>query len=216
VAFDSYTGASLHVFAGGSVTVPGAIAITGADPANGIVETVTLSDGSTVDINGQTTPTLDIRAGTLAVNPAGAIGDPAGLLPGVPETMADSTSADITIGSIRNEGGTVFLTNQYQPNLALAGGDIEVGAINTSAMGKADATTSPLTQLQVQGGEVVIDSRQGIQTGNVDTFADAYVTGSDVNEIGDWRCDSFQCSRCHHHRESKFILVCRCHPECQC
>jgi len=185
VAFDSYEGASLHILAGGSVTVPGAIEITGADPANGLVETVTLSDGSTVDINGQATPTLDIRAGTLAVNPTGAVGDTAGFVPEVPETMAGAISADITIGSIRNEGGTVFLTNQYQPNLALVGGDIQVGAIATSAVGKADATTSPLTQLQVQGGGVVIDSRQGIQTGNVDTFADAYVNGSGVNEIGD-------------------------------
>jgi filamentous hemagglutinin family protein len=126
VEFQSYEGASLHVFAGGSVTVPGAITITGADPINGIVETVTLSDGSTMEINGRTTPTLDIRAGILAVNPV-TIGDAPEF-----ELVEPATSADITIGSIRNGGGTVFLTNQYQPNLALAGGDIEVGYINTS------------------------------------------------------------------------------------
>ena len=122
VAFDSYEGASLHILAGGSVTVPGAIEITGADPANGLVETVTLSDGSTVDINGQATPTLDIRAGTLAVNPTGAVGDTAGFVPEVPETMAGAISADITIGSIRNEGGTVFFDQSVSAKCGFGGG----------------------------------------------------------------------------------------------
>lgn len=66
VEFGNYEGASLHILAGGSVTA-GDITITGADLANGLVETVTLSAGLTFDINGKATPTLDIRAGTLAV-----------------------------------------------------------------------------------------------------------------------------------------------------
>ncbi|MGI2906876.1 filamentous hemagglutinin N-terminal domain-containing protein [Tolypothrix sp. VBCCA 56010] len=40
VSFQSYTGGSLHILAGGSVTIPGTVTITGADGTNGLVETV--------------------------------------------------------------------------------------------------------------------------------------------------------------------------------
>jgi len=120
VSFDSYVGASLHIFAGGSVEVAGNIRITGADATNGIQETVTLSDGTTVEIDGRNEPTLDIRAGMKAVgNPVGLTGNPTPI-------NLDSTNtpnrADITInGLIFNQGGLVFLTNQYQPNPDLQG-----------------------------------------------------------------------------------------------
>ena len=74
VSFDDYTGASLHIFAGGSVTV-GNITITGPDDQSNISEeesSFELSDGTPVQINGDTQPTLDIRAGTTAFNPDGA------------------------------------------------------------------------------------------------------------------------------------------------
>lgn len=184
VAFDSYTGASLHIFAGGSVTVPGAITITGPDPVNGIVETVTLSDGSTVEINGQTTPTLDIRAGTLAVNPAGAVGDTTGLVPGVPATGGAATGANITLGSIRNEGGTVFLTNQYQPNLGLPGGDMTVGAIDTSAEGEVTVAIGGFAELQVWGGDVVLDSSGRVDLlGAIDTTANGRTANPIVGDV---------------------------------
>ncbi|HEY9664788.1 MAG TPA: filamentous hemagglutinin N-terminal domain-containing protein, partial [Allocoleopsis sp.] len=65
VAFNRYTGASLHVFAGGSVNA-GSITITGTDPADPIHETVPLSDGTSfVEVSGDRHPTVDIRAGTL-------------------------------------------------------------------------------------------------------------------------------------------------------
>jgi filamentous hemagglutinin family protein len=130
VSFSSYTGASLHIFAGGAVNI-GRVEITGADAANSINETVILSDGSTLQVNGATQPTLDIRAGTTAVgDPLGVTGSPSptGL------NSSNATSANITIDEIvlNQPDGLIFLTNQYQPN-SLINGDIEIGSIDAIA-----------------------------------------------------------------------------------
>ena len=131
----NYEGASLQILAGGSVTIPGTVTITGAGgPFNN--STVTLSDGSSLSLTGTTKPTLDVRAGTTRF-----FGNPT---PGTP------TSANITIGSIVNNGGDVFLTNQYFPNLSLPGGAIQIGGINTSLLNGGDA------------GSITIDSRGSI------------------------------------------------------
>ncbi|NES21900.1 MAG: filamentous hemagglutinin N-terminal domain-containing protein [Symploca sp. SIO3E6] len=161
VSFNSYTGASLHILAGGSVTIPGNIRITGTDTVdNSIQENVTLSKEIVVDLDGNTQPivanidgsiepTVDIRAGTTAFGTAGITGNPGGFS-AIPGTGGTGTSADITIGSIINEGGLVFLTNQYVPNTALPAGTIQVGDINTSDRMEA-------------GGNIYIDSRGSIQ-----------------------------------------------------
>ena len=151
VYLDSYTGTSLHILAGGSVYIPGTILITGVDETGDtLAETVTLSDGSMINIDGSVEPTLDIRAGTTAVgSPFDDTGTP--------------TSADISIGSIEvydavNEtGGKVFLTNQYQPNTALPSANgITVGVIDTRDV--------------LGGGSVIIDARSSI---NLDGIVDA-------------------------------------------
>ena len=160
VSFDSYIGASLHILAGGSVTA-GLIDIIGPDvTGNALQETVTLSDGvTTVAIDGVNEPTLDIRAGTLAVGGAGIVGDTAGFTPGPPATAGTGARADITVDSIFNPGGLVFLSNQVAPNMALPG-DITVGEIITADFNG--------------GGDVVIDSKGAVST----TFID--VSGGDV------------------------------------
>jgi filamentous hemagglutinin family protein len=159
VSFDTYQGASLHIFAGGSVNL-GSVTITGTDTTNFINEIVplsqTLPDGTnTVTINGSTRPTLDIRAGTLAV------GTPVNVCVGCPLFQPTNLTfpntpltADITINQIviNRPDGLVFLTNQYQPNPALAG-NIQVTGIfaderNGGFIGK--------------GSDVVIDSRGNI------------------------------------------------------
>ena len=146
VSFGSYTGASLHIFAGGSVTI-GNITITGTDTvANSIQEKVTLSDGTVVDIDGNNQPTVDIRAGTTAFGTSGITPvNPPGFIPNLPPTGGTATSANIDIGNITNPGGVVLLTNQYQPNTTLAG-NITVGSINTAP-------------LFGDGGNIFIDSR---------------------------------------------------------
>lgn len=146
VSFDSYVGASLHIFAGGSVTITGNVTITDADTvANSITEDVTLSNGETLSIDGSTEPTVDIRAGTTAIATPGIIGDSTGFTSGVPRTGGTGTSADININSINSNGGIIFLTNQYQPNSLGSPNGITIGSINIG-----------------NGGSVFVDSRSGI------------------------------------------------------
>ncbi|MBD2016490.1 filamentous hemagglutinin N-terminal domain-containing protein [Microcoleus sp. FACHB-53] len=148
VSFTNYTGASLHILAGGSVSINN-VTITGGDiTGNAIVEDVTLSNGTPLSIRGTTQPTLDVRAGTTAFNPIGNIGGP---LPAGLTTTATPTSANITIGNIdvTAPNSLVFLTNQYQPNTTLPGGNIQVTTIDT----RSNAGN---------GGNVFIDSRGNI------------------------------------------------------
>ncbi len=152
VTFDSYTGASLHILAGGSVTVNGNITINSVDSAaNSLQETVTLSDGTTdLDVDGSFHATVDIRAGTTAFAPKGLTGGPA------PVNYNDDNSAgssDITINgniTITQPNGMVFLTNQYAPNANLNNGFVQItGTIDTNS-GAGN------------GGAVIIDSRGGM------------------------------------------------------
>lgn len=175
VSFNSYTGASLHILAGGSVTIAGDVTITGADTTkNALVEDVQLSNGRTVAINGTTQPTLDIRSGTTAVETPEITGGTSGFLL-LPRTTGSGTSADITIGgTIRNPGGVVLLTNQYRPNSLLPGGTITTQDIDTS-------TTLPRTD----GGAITIDARNGISTGNLNSFSSFFsTTGSAIASNG--------------------------------
>ena len=161
VSFDSYTGASLHILTGGGVTA-GDITITGPDAAGSVIqEQVTLSDGVTeVAIDGRLQPTLDIRAGTLAVGSPGVSGDSTGFSPTVPEVGGTGTTATIAIGRITNPGGLVFLSNQYVPNPALSG-DITVGEIITADFDG--------------GGDIVIDAKDDLTSTFIDT------SGGDVS-----------------------------------
>ncbi|MBW4546512.1 MAG: filamentous hemagglutinin N-terminal domain-containing protein [Symplocastrum torsivum CPER-KK1] len=160
VSFSSYTGASLHVLAGGSVNI-GSVTITGTDVTNYINQTVTLSEGTLLEVNGGARPTLDIRAGTTAFDSTvGLQGLPT---PSNLSILNTATSAEIAIDSITLSAadGLVLLTNQYSPNPALPAGTIQVAQINSSSsLGN--------------GGDVVIDSRGGIVlSGNVNSQSTA-------------------------------------------
>ncbi len=158
VAFNSYTGSSLHILAGGNVTIAGDVTITGAgSPA--LQDTVTLSDGSTLNIDGAVRPTLDIRAGTTAFAPTGVTGSTLGLV-GTPNTNGAATGSTISIGNIAitDNNGQVLLTNLFSPNLNLASGAITTGNIITSQGGQF-----PIA------GDVAINARGNIQTGTINT-----------------------------------------------
>ncbi|NET08311.1 MAG: filamentous hemagglutinin N-terminal domain-containing protein [Symploca sp. SIO2B6] len=172
VSFNNYFGASLHILAGGSVNI-GTVIIT--EPETGIVgdnflvEEITLSDGTLVSINGGEQPTLDVRAGVSpqAIGTAGITGfdgfpteffADAGFnfLEPPPETNSAATSADITIDAVGINGseGLMFLTNQYQPNTSLPGGDINITGASLQGF---DIVTA---------GDVILDSRQNIALTN--------------------------------------------------
>ncbi len=175
VVFGDYTGASLHIFAGGSVTA-GNITITGGDP-NGIQETVTLSNPidplrpvDQVPIDGRD-PTLDIRAGTTAFGTPSLIPPDPGFpgsgnqfTPPNPSINIPGTRADIVINSIKvpSAGNAqVFLTNQYSPNSL----DPLTGLVEVA---------SPIESF---ASSVIIDSRGDITLNGV--FA-----SSGVNAVG--------------------------------
>jgi filamentous hemagglutinin family protein len=201
VTFNSYTGASLHIFAGGSVEIAGNVTITSADTANSIEEseqTVTLSDGTTqVAINGSTQPTLDIRAGTTAFGTPGITPSaPAGFTPGLPTTGGSPTSANITIGSIQvmsldGRNGLLFLTNQYFPNTSLPGGAIQIGTIiaaDFNGIGIGNGSTVILDARDSITTDVINASAGGIFGGNggrVVLKAGNNITFNTINTRGD-------------------------------
>ncbi|MDJ0597193.1 MAG: filamentous hemagglutinin N-terminal domain-containing protein [Pleurocapsa sp. MO_226.B13] len=178
VSFQSYQGASLHILAGGSVNI-GSVTINATDPEDSIDETVTLSDGTTqVAIDGSSQPTLDIRAGTTAVEtPLGVTGSP------IPTRIIfDSNTtptANIAIDSINitQPNGLVFLTNQYQPNTTTSG-EIQVGEI---------LTNDNFGGFSGNSGNVIIDSRGDITLPSFATINTSSFTGNagDVHLIAD-------------------------------
>ena len=111
VRFNLYIGTSLHILAGGSVDVSGGILITGPEAGTEgndfLRQEVSLSEGTTVNIDGQARRTLDIRAGVRS-DAIGIPGPPSGInfltdlfLGGL--TIGDppvNRQADITLGSV--------------------------------------------------------------------------------------------------------------------
>jgi large exoprotein involved in heme utilization and adhesion len=164
VSLSVYQGASLHILAGGSVNLGTAI-VTSPDTTGEIINPkatptlakVTLSDGTSLVIDGSARPTLDVRAG---MNPA-AIGNPLGISGNnftlffpPPANNPVATSADITVGDvvINPSNGLVLLTNQYAPNQSLTGGNITVdgkNGINAPGFGG-------------NGGDIILDARGNI------------------------------------------------------
>ena len=161
VTLAAYRGASLHIFAGGSVFIPGKVRITGPQTGTGginfINETVTLSNGKPLKIDGSVHPTVDIRAGTTA------FGSPL-------DNTATPTSSEIFIKAIKfdvigGDGGRVFLTNQYHANPSLSG-DISIRSIEAID--------------DFGGGSVTIDSR-----GNITVAREVNVSASSLSSFSD-------------------------------
>ncbi|MGD1911315.1 MAG: CHAT domain-containing protein, partial [Rivularia sp. (in: cyanobacteria)] len=163
VELGDYTGASLHILAGGSVTV-GDVEINGTGTADDTINpdnpdssirnlaSVTLSDGSSIEIDGSNTPTLDIRAGVnwdeLGGFPQNNIIGSVSPSPNLTDSATDSsiTVKDVTISSSTGDKeGTVFLTNQFKPNQNLESGPIITGLIDSGSLAidsRSSVTTS--------------------------------------------------------------------------
>ncbi|MCW5312856.1 filamentous hemagglutinin N-terminal domain-containing protein [Nostoc sp. KVJ3] len=198
VSFDSYTGGSLHILAGGSVKINGNVEITGAD-ANALIQTVPLSDTTTVEINGTISPTLDIRAGVRADAIAGTPIEgsliPVSQLTGIPNRNEitnfnrsdnEPTSANIEIGSIVNTrvNGQIFLTNQYQPN-NLSTGSIQItnGITDPIALGLGSFS------IRAYGNPVTIDARGDVKVAGIITGT-GNGRGGDINIISEGGIDT--------------------------
>ena len=69
VSIGAYAGSSLHILAGGSVSIGTAVIAAREGASLGVdflQETITLSNGQTIQIDGNAQPTLDVRAGVSA------------------------------------------------------------------------------------------------------------------------------------------------------
>ncbi|MBD2110332.1 MULTISPECIES: filamentous hemagglutinin N-terminal domain-containing protein [Cyanophyceae] len=168
VFIETYVGSSLHILAGGNVTL-GTVAITAPDPGNlGIdflQETVTLSDGTVVQVDGGAQPTLDVRSG---VRPEILGTPPLDILTGFDQSTDRifgeqfvtnfPSSADINIGDvlITAPNSLVLLTNQYQFNTDLAKGSITV--TGEGILGRGIDVSNPIGQ----GGLVYFDARADV------------------------------------------------------
>ena len=173
VSLGDYAGASLHILAGGSVTL-GNVEITATDSGENTINpnnpnpflaslaSVLLSDRTTLTIDGSAKPTLDVRAGVDWTTLLGGV--PSDVTIGTvtpPPTFGGVTRANITVnGDIRvsEADGVVLLTNQYQPNNLT--GNISTQGIDTSTNLSAS-----------NGGLITIDSRGSINTGNLSSFS---------------------------------------------
>jgi filamentous hemagglutinin family protein len=157
VSLGNYTGASLHILAGGNVSLGNVEITTTGTTANTInssnpdsfiasLANVTLSDNTPLKIDGNVTPTLDIRAG-IDWKALGGLPQQT-VIGSINPTLANNaTDASITVGDVNiktasGTSGTVFLSNQFQPNLNIASGAIQTGVINPGT-----------------GGSITIDSR---------------------------------------------------------
>ncbi len=202
VAFDFYEGQSLHIFAGGSVVATEYIWIQGADQVTGLpAESVVLNGSATpININGQQEPTLDIRAGTLAVNsPFGLTGTNGRFGTILTDSTPPAPSrADIRVGSIifaaaanSVDGitapltGKVLLTNQYQPNPALQG-DVVVTLPATLQLPQSLRREAIVIGDFDSGGVVELHSKGNITiNGNVSAYPLPIFTGVVTGNGGD-------------------------------
>ncbi|NEO17128.1 MULTISPECIES: CHAT domain-containing protein [unclassified Moorena] len=194
VSLGNYQGASLHILAGGSVTL-GEIAInpsddpnpkispTNSDPFLANLANVTVSDQSNLVIDGANQPTLDIRAGIDWTQLGGIPGNTSGnLVPDFSNTVISNfTSADIKVSDITvARDGLVRLTNQYLPNTALTTGAIQVDTIKTGGLSNSNHNpNSP---------QILIDSRSTIEVTNnnrLDTSSNNTGSGGDITLIAD-------------------------------
>lgn len=146
IQFDAYIGASLKIIAGGSVTIPSGVFITGTGPVPSICPT----------------PCLEIYAGVDPSSPLFATNPPTNVPPFPPGIInpslptATPSSADITLGAVGGLGLTnVLLTNQTDPNPMLSG-DIQI----TGFSGFGAVTN---------GGNVDIQSRRDVVISNAES-----------------------------------------------
>jgi filamentous hemagglutinin family protein len=164
VFYGDYTGPSLHILAGGNVTLDDVV-ITNVDTVGNSINPITfpnlasvlVSDGTVQAIDGSVQATLDVRAG-IDWNqiPGGFPGlTVLGTLP-PPILLLPATGSDITINSIRNRelpNSLVLLTNQFFPNLGLPAGNIRLTGAE-AAFGNS---------ISAFGGTVTLDARNDIQ-----------------------------------------------------
>ena len=192
VELGSYTGASLHILAGGEVSITGDIEINGVDststsigplataPFNDpIFREIILSDKATsVSIDGSNRPTLDIRAGVDWQSLPEVTSENQALFSSVnpnPTFAQSNTGSRIDIsGNIRiiEPNGLVYLSNQFNSDDSSSSENIEVDSIFLD---------SPF--FFSDAGSVLIDSRSDIVIDRIDASSSFLGDGGNIDLI---------------------------------
>jgi filamentous hemagglutinin family protein len=199
VSFNIYSGASLHVLAAGAVNI-GTVIITGVDTGtlgnDFLIETVQLSNGTELSVNGGIQPTVDIRAGIKPekIGSAGITGVNLSTdfffnlinnssFPETPTVTSSPTNADITIGDIfmDSPGGLVYITNQYEPNSSLPGGEITIIGAGLYQQAGRLGNGIDARGFGGDGSSVILDSRNNIMLAG--SFIDSSSTSGDAGNI---------------------------------
>jgi filamentous hemagglutinin family protein len=205
VSIGYYQGASLHILAGGEVNI-GTVVITNPDTVGEAINpfttptlaNISLSNGTPLTIDGTTQATLDIRAGMnieAIGEPLGTIGSNSGiflnplLAPFIPSNNPIATSADIEIGQVKifPPDGLIFLTNQYESNRSLSGGNITVTGVGfLEVLDISTVRGIDATGIGGKGSDVIIDARTNIDIQG-DINATSQVGGANLvfNAVGD-------------------------------
>ncbi|WP_160148541.1 filamentous hemagglutinin N-terminal domain-containing protein [[Leptolyngbya] sp. PCC 7376] len=178
VSFDQYTGASLHILAGGSITA-NSIIVNGADGIAGIDQDVMLSDGRPLQIRGKSSPTIDLRAGTTDFSFSPELG---GSFPTLSETSGDRADINVKNIEVTANDGLIYLSNQYQSNNLI--GDINVQKIISNPVigNSARIILDSRNNIDVNQGQISTIVQSG-QSGDIDLIAngDIAITSSLVD-----------------------------------
>jgi filamentous hemagglutinin family protein len=175
VSFYEYRGASLQILAGGSVYIPNGLRISGAGIANPL-STVALSDGTRFALDGQSEATLDIRAGIRpsALNLATTAG--------VPPTRAEIQLGKVNFTELSwfSSLGRLLLTTQFEPNLALASGDISlIDSVGGTEAGNGGGGINAVA-IYTNGVQTAIDSRGNLNAPHTLTNFSVFKRAGDI------------------------------------
>lgn len=181
--FNTYTGPSLQILAGG-VVLANQITITGPSlsttTAPPVITDIETANGQALTLDGGTTATLDVRAGIDWANlqstlPSQLAQYPTASTPSIlPETgLAILPETGLAVGTARitSADGILFLSNQFAANPDLLTSDIAVGELVTGDVDRA---------FNGNAGSVLLDSRGAITLFNRIATESLFGNGGDI------------------------------------
>ncbi|MBD3884706.1 filamentous hemagglutinin N-terminal domain-containing protein [Phormidium tenue FACHB-886] len=204
VSFNNYEGASLHIIAGGSVNLGTAVISepeTSLDRAGYLRETLALSNGTPLSIDGSRQATLDIRAGVspekiasselARLTPELDVFFDNAFLPDSATLTPQPTRAEIVIGDVFMvpPDGLVYLTNQYSPQANLPPDSITITGQGLLRRGNLVGNGIDARGFAGNGSTVIVDARGDILLSSsfIDTSSDtenagriALIAGRDI------------------------------------
>jgi filamentous hemagglutinin family protein len=170
-----YEGPSLHILAGGQVAA-GTNDITVTSAMGGSV-TDTLSDGvgstQVVTVHGTTQPTVDIRSGVAFANLMGTVPGNANTS-GLAVSFGDATGQSMTLDTVTNHGGEIFLQSATDITATLLDTSMTVTSVDEDG---GDRDGGPMTLVARQ--DITLTGEYG-DDGNLRSFSR---TGSETENI---------------------------------